>query len=297
MAKDPAVLLYTNDFLSGTFTMSDEQVGKYIRLLCIQHQKGMLTEKELKHLSGSDPDVMIKFVSETVDGKIYYYNEKMRTEALKRKNYTQSRRNNRNNSDNENVHIYFIHDKKSGLVKIGSSVNPNRRLIELSNADNELEILFYTEKTSQTLETELHKKYADKNVSYEWYDVIDMIDKIQSHMINDMKIHMCSHMENENENIDEDEDVIKNKEENFKKIPPTLQNIIERGQALNYQEIEFQADRFFNYYESNGWKVGKNPMKNWSAALTNWYKNIHQFNNKTNGTVKTRRNTLQDFGN
>jgi len=31
--KDPAVLFYTQDFLTGTFTMTDEQVGKYIRLL------------------------------------------------------------------------------------------------------------------------------------------------------------------------------------------------------------------------------------------------------------------------
>lgn len=26
------------------------------------------------------------------------------------------------------------------------------------------------------------------------------------------------------------------------------------------------ANTFFDYYESNGWKVGKNPMKNWQAA-------------------------------
>ena len=31
-------------------------------------------------------------------------------------------------------------------------------------------------------------------------------------------------------------------------------------------------ERFFTYYESNGWKVGKNPMKNWKAALRNWDK-------------------------
>lgn len=30
--------------------------------------------------------------------------------------------------------------------------------------------------------------------------------------------------------------------------------------------------RFFDYYESNGWKVGKNPMKNWQAAVRNWEK-------------------------
>jgi len=30
MAKDPAVLLYTQDFLVGTITMTNEQRGKYI---------------------------------------------------------------------------------------------------------------------------------------------------------------------------------------------------------------------------------------------------------------------------
>ena len=33
---------------------------------------------------------------------------------------------------------------------------------------------------------------------------------------------------------------------------------------------EAQAVRFHAYYESNGWKVGKNPMKNWKAAATGW---------------------------
>ena len=40
MSKDPAILFYTQDFLVGTMMMSDEQVGQYIRLLCLQHQKG-----------------------------------------------------------------------------------------------------------------------------------------------------------------------------------------------------------------------------------------------------------------
>ena len=45
MAKDPAFLFYPSDFLTGTMFMTDEQVGKYIRLLCAQHQKGHLCEK------------------------------------------------------------------------------------------------------------------------------------------------------------------------------------------------------------------------------------------------------------
>jgi hypothetical protein len=32
-------------------------------------------------------------------------------------------------------------------------------------------------------------------------------------------------------------------------------------------------ETFLNYYESNGWKVGKNPMKDWKAAVRTWEKN------------------------
>ena len=48
--KDPAFLFYSSDFLSGTMLMSDEDVGKYIRLLCLQHQKGHLKEKEMLNI-------------------------------------------------------------------------------------------------------------------------------------------------------------------------------------------------------------------------------------------------------
>lgn len=31
-----------------------------------------------------------------------------------------------------------------------------------------------------------------------------------------------------------------------------------------------EAERFADYYNANGWKVGKNPMKDWKAAVRNW---------------------------
>jgi hypothetical protein len=31
-----------------------------------------------------------------------------------------------------------------------------------------------------------------------------------------------------------------------------------------------EAEKFFSYYESNGWRVGKNPMKSLDAALVGW---------------------------
>jgi len=49
MGKDPAFLFYSSDFTIGTQFMTDEQVGKYIRLLCAQHQTGHLDEE---HMTG-----------------------------------------------------------------------------------------------------------------------------------------------------------------------------------------------------------------------------------------------------
>lgn len=39
------------------------------------------------------------------------------------------------------------------------------------------------------------------------------------------------------------------------------------------KNINIDVDRFFNYYESKGWKVGVSPMKDWKAAVRNWAKN------------------------
>jgi uncharacterized protein YdaU (DUF1376 family) len=113
MSKDPAVLLYTSDFLSGTYTMSDEQVGRYIRLLCLQHQKGKLTEKDMQSIcKGYDADVYEKF--DLVDG--CYINKRMYEEAEKRSKFTESRRKNAsakhmpNHMENENENRNEVKD-------------------------------------------------------------------------------------------------------------------------------------------------------------------------------------------
>ena len=93
MGKDPALLFYSGDFLVGTMTMTMEQKGKYITLLCLQHQQGFLTEEDMKeHLEDTDIKVFNKF-DKSADGK--YYNLRLKEEAERRKTYSESRRNNR----------------------------------------------------------------------------------------------------------------------------------------------------------------------------------------------------------
>jgi hypothetical protein len=92
MAKDPAFLFYSSDFLSSTILMTNEQVGCYVRLLCIQHQKGKLTEREILQICGSrDEDIFAKFVLQP-DGT--YINTRLEIESKRRKDYAESRRKN-----------------------------------------------------------------------------------------------------------------------------------------------------------------------------------------------------------
>lgn len=93
MAKDPAVLFYTSDFLSSTITWENEEIGAYIKALCIQHNQSGLSESDLIKLVGDYPRVREKFVLYP-DGR--YYNERMLEETEKRKRYTASCRLNGN---------------------------------------------------------------------------------------------------------------------------------------------------------------------------------------------------------
>ncbi len=62
---------------------------------------------------------------------------------------------------------------------------------------------------------------------------------------------------------------VKNKATRF--ITPTIDEI---KTFLNDQEYDTDTDRyavrFYNFYESKGWKVGKEKMKDWKAAIRGW---------------------------
>lgn len=100
MNKDPAFLFYPSDFLVGTSLMSYEQIGKYIKLLCIAHSKGgYLTERDMfKICETSDFEILEKF---NLDDEGIYYNERLLSEITKRKKYSDSRSNNRKGKTEE----------------------------------------------------------------------------------------------------------------------------------------------------------------------------------------------------
>lgn len=99
MAKDPAFLFYPGDFNTGTQFFSDEQVGKYMRLLMAQHQHGHLTEDQVKFICKSyDNQVMSKFKKDSAG---LWYNERLEIEVIKRKKFVESRSKNKSGKTKE----------------------------------------------------------------------------------------------------------------------------------------------------------------------------------------------------
>jgi hypothetical protein len=190
MAKDPAFLFYSSDFLNGVADLTMEERGQFITLLCLQHQKGTLTDKTIRLSLGSvSVDVLSKF-SKDKDGN--FFNERLNEEIEKRIQFTESRRNN---------------GSKGG--------RPKNNTKPLGLAKHNL-------------------------------------------------------MEDVNEN--ENEDIIINKSK------CTFEQVYEyMAIRIGTDQAKIEAEKFVNYYESNGWKVGKNPMKSWSAAANNWITNTKQY--------------------
>lgn len=74
---------------------------------------------------------------------------------------------------------------------------------------------------------------------------------------------------NENENEEEKEKEIhkEKKSKSFSFNPPTICDVQEYVDEIS---SHIDANDFVDYYTMNGWKVGKNPMKDWRAAVRHW---------------------------
>lgn len=60
-------------------------------------------------------------------------------------------------------------------------------------------------------------------------------------------------------------------------------NLTEIQAYCSERKNNVDSEKFFNHYESNGWKVGKNKMKDWKACVRTW--ETSEFN-KPKPTIK-----------
>lgn len=83
------------------------------------------------------------------------------------------------------------------------------------------------------------------------------------------------------------------KEQEIKRgfVKPTIEQLKEYMREQGMNDI---AENWLNHYEANGWKVGKNPMKDWKASVRTWKTN--QKNNLPSQQVVHKKVfTLSDY--
>ena len=81
-----------------------------------------------------------------------------------------------------------------------------------------------------------------------------------------------------------DIDINKSKGKTSRFTPPTLQEVENYIKEKGYS---VDAEAFIAFYDSNGWLVGKNKMKDWKAAMVTWQKREYEFPKRKNqGSTK-----------
>jgi uncharacterized protein YdaU (DUF1376 family) len=204
--KAPAFQFYADDFLAGTMTMTNEERGAYISLLCLQWSKGCVTELDIQRICLGMPThcqgiCQSKFQLGD-DG--HYRNSRLEVERSKQKERSEKQRDIANLRWNKNAKAMPTHyqeDAEAYARSIPESCSPSPS------------------------PSPIIKIQADKPPSTR-----------------------------------------------FQK--PTLEQLNTKADLIGLSRTE--VDKFWNYYESNGWKVGKNPMKSWPAALQNWLSRVRE---------------------
>ena len=199
--KDPAFLFYSSDFLSGTMLMTDEDVGKYIRLLCLQHQKGHLKEKDLLSICKEHNEEIFSKFKKDEEGN--YFNERLEYEANKRKAYSESRRNNRKKKtyekdmknicdsyeehmENENENINIIKNKNNS--KKGSKGKKEEKIhfaefVSMTNAEYDKLVSTYGKEFADQCITDLdnYKGSSGKKYKSDYRAILSwVIDKVKA---------------------------------------------------------------------------------------------------------------------
>lgn len=158
-----------------------------------------------------------------------------------------------------------LSDEHKGQILIGITMYPN-----YNPEDNPVWAFI---KSQIDKEFELFNERCEKNsiISQNYWNRTKTNDT--ERIPNDTERHPKQEHKQELEHKQEQEV----KEKTKKEKRPTLDEVISYCQERNNG---VDANKWFDYYTANGWKVGRNPMKDWKATVRTWERNESKPQNK-----------------
>lgn len=136
MSKDPAFLFYHQDFFTGVSDMTNEEVGAYIKCLCVQASKNGISEKHMSIICQSHEIhnlIKSKFVLNVETNLLE--NIRLKNEIEKRRKYSESRSINRKKT--------FIKPKEDTIISksyVKHMKNISKSYVKHMENENENEI-------------------------------------------------------------------------------------------------------------------------------------------------------------
>lgn len=194
--KDPAFLFYSSDFLSGTMLMTDEEIGQYIKLICLQHQKGHLKEKDILNICKThNEEIFSKF---KIDEEGNYYNERLEIEVNKRKAYSESRRKNRKKKEEKETYEEDMKNICNSYEEHmeNENININKNIDLIKNKDRDKRVIGEEEEEIEVLEIwetqfnefySLYPKKVKKQDVKKWFQKNMPSNELFSSMMNSLE--------------------------------------------------------------------------------------------------------------
>lgn len=125
-----------------------------------------------------------------------------------------------------------------------------------------------------------HRDWGYRLVNHEKYrNIVSIEQQREANRVRQQRHRERAERENQEEippeNHQKDVKTTENQKKGASRMQtPTFEEVAEYEQE---REVFGHAQKFYDFYTSNGWKVGRNPMKDWRAAFRNWVKNAGQF--------------------
>ena len=282
MGKNSFVL-YT-DYLEQIEMLSMEQRGLLFTAIML-HQVG----EELPELDGMTK-MAFAFIKSGMDRDTEKYKKicEARSEAGKRSGQSRTRGkkilrcvDGREipQEEQEGVHyLYLIYDTGADQYKIGETKNLYKRHYTIRRPTCNLQILdFYvgTARECQDRERKVLDEFRPCSAGGDWFTFTeDQANEVMNKYFTKgtnayfEEDSLSNETDNENESDSENDSENVNEKKHIGRFtPPTAHEVREYVRESGHN---IDVDTFIDFYESKGWMVGKNKMKDWKAAVRNW---------------------------
>ena len=208
--------------------MTNEQVGKYIRLLCLQHQKGKLTEKDMLSICKAyDDEIWCKFKKE--DG--LFFNERMFNETIRRQKFSESRRNNAKSPKNDSTSKAYAKHMETETENETITVNKAKTKTEILDPKFEDWWYWYDYKISKDKAKKSWNKLTEQEKDLALRSVQAYVESTPD---KSYRKHPTTYLNQKSFN----DEIIQRNTNNYSKVAPKV-----TGQQLYEASIEFFSQR------------------------------------------------------